>query len=108
MQVGDCDIFGDRGHRFPIPEATPDTVTDEPRLDTPAAFLTAQLPGTGGPFMCERSKHVQPVLFPKEPRPGTEQASLVAASLAGWLAGELQKTQASASPALNLSLHSDV
>lgn len=28
VQVQDCDIFGDRGHLFPIPEATPGTVTD--------------------------------------------------------------------------------
>lgn len=38
----------------------------------------------------------------------TEQSPLAAHWLAGWLAGKLQKDPASASPALNLGLHSDV
>lgn len=28
VQVRNCDVLRDRGHLFPIPEATPDTVTD--------------------------------------------------------------------------------
>lgn len=109
MQVQDCDIFGDRGHRFPIPEATPDPVTDGASLRHTGGLSYSSAPWYWAASTRERSEGTcSPSPFPGNPdlaqnRPRSQPPR--------WRAGGLascRKTQASGSPALNLGLHSDV